>query len=339
MSHTMRLTIALASIALLTLLACMANPHFVGGKNYVKQEVWEKAAVEFEIAVKEQPNNEEAWYYLGWSYGEMGEYGKAADAFSRSKEISDKFAAEVDEKVGGFWSDLAARGQDLKDGGNYDAAAEKFEQAIKLRPEEIDTYNYVADLYVRMGKVDEAASNFEKALEIDPGNEAALTNYANFLEQSGLTDRAIPLFERLSAEQPEDENLRHYLADLYMTVGRKDDAVAIYSDLGDPSFFMNAAYDAFAAEDFQTALDNYQSAAAVADPASQEYKDASYNAVVAAYKMKDFAASVELGEKLVKEIPDDARSWKILGNGYARLKQAEKALEAHKKAEDLERGR
>ncbi|MBN1825623.1 MAG: tetratricopeptide repeat protein [Candidatus Eisenbacteria bacterium] len=320
-------------------LACMANPHFVGGKNYIKQEVWDKAIVELEMATSAQPQNAEAWYYLGWAYGETGDFAKASGAFTKSKEISDQFADQVDTKVQDFWVDLAARGQDLAKGGQYEAAAEKFENALYLRPEHVGTYIFTADLYAGMGDVEKAAEKYEKALEIQPDNDTTLTNYAKLLEENGLDSRALPLFEKLHASRPDDANLAHHLADLYGRTGQEEKEIDLYRELGDPTPLMGRAYDAFAAERYEEAYDQYHKAMEVAPPGSDSYFDAAYNAMVSAYRAKRYEDAIALGEKLTQEKPEESQYWRLLGNSYSRVKRTADSLNALKKAQDLETGK
>lgn len=339
MSPIRRLTIVVASLSLLTLLACMANPHFVGGKNYVKQEVWDKAVTELKLATEEQPGNAEAWYYLGWAYGEEGDYGKAADAFHQCKSLSSAFDKDVNSKIDFFWDNLAARGQDLEQGGSYTEAAELFEDAIKLKPEHTASYQYIARIYGQMGEIDKAADKYEEALELQPDNDTTLTNYAKFLEDHGLEERAVPLYEKLSDRRPDDTNLKGYLANLYWGSGQKDKAIALYKELGDVSFFMSKAYESIEAERYAEAIEEYGIARQVAEPGSEDYLDAFYNSIVAAYKMEDYDTAIRLGEQLVEEDPKDPRNWRILGRAYSSVKRSENALSAYKKAEDLEKGR
>ena len=325
--------------AILVTLACMANPHFVGGKNYIKQEVWDKAIQELEMATDEQPENAEAWYYLGWAYGETGDFGNAGRAFNRSKEISDQFAGQVDSKVNGFWTDLAARGQDLEKGGQYEAAAEKFENALLLKPDHVASYIYAANLYASMGDVEKAAEKYENALEIRPDNDTTITNYAKLLEENGLESRAIPLFEKLHESRPDDANLTHHLADLYGRTGQEEKQIELYRGLGDPGPLMARAFDAFAADRFEEAYDQYHKAMDVAAPGSEEYYDAAYNAMVSAYKAKRYDDAIFLGEKLTQEKPGESQYWRLLGNSYSKMKRAEDALNALSKANDLETGK
>ncbi|MFH1681772.1 MAG: tetratricopeptide repeat protein [Candidatus Eisenbacteria bacterium] len=336
-------TLTLSLTIPLFLLSCMANPHFVGGKNYVNQQVWDKAAAELEIAVQQQPSNAEAWYNLGIASGELGRkegteehFRRAGEAFARTRELSDKFDAEADQKVQYFWEDLAARGQDLEAGGRYEEAARRFENGLLLKPEHVASYSYLAQLYSKMGDVERAAAKYEAALELRPDNDTTITNYAKFLEDSGLEDRAIPLFERLLESRPEDENILYHLADLYWKTGEQAKAIEIFTRMKDPTVLMNLGYDADAAEDYEESLRYYEMARDVAEHGSDAYFDAFYNAIVAAYKQQNYDKAIELGEKLVEERPDDPRNWRILGNSYARARMGEKSLRAFERAQELE---
>jgi len=340
---TRKLWIVTLSLSIPALLLSCANAHFVGGKNYVNQQVWDKAAAELEIAVEQQPNNAEAWYNLGIARGELGrksgeeaEFRRAGEAFWRTKELTSKFDAEVDQRVDYFWEDLAARGQEFEAGGRYEDAARRFESALLLKPDHVASYSYLAQLYSRMGDVERAAEKYEAALERQPDNDTTLTNYAKFLEDSGLEERAIPLFEKLLVQRPDDDNLLHHLAGLYWEEGQQEKAIEIYHRMKDPTVLMNRGYDADAAEDHESALRYYEMARDVAEPGSEVYLDAFYNAIVAAYKGQNYTRAIELGEKLVEEQPDDPRNWRILGNSYARARMGEKSLRAFERAQALE---
>lgn len=328
--------VAIGALAALFLVSCAGNPNFTGGKNYVKQGVWDKAAESFELAAAHDPNNAEIQYNLGWAYCEIGEYQKAGAAFAKSKKLSDQFADQCDQKILEYWTDLAARGQDLKDGGQFDDAAALFEDAVDLKPDDLNTLWFVADLYGQMGNVDKAQEKYEKALELNPDNDTTLTNYANFLGEHDREAQAIPLFERLSSMRPDDENLSHHLARLYERAGMSDKALAIYKRLGDASAVMNDAFELYENEDFEHAAGLYEKAMMIAEKGSGDYYDSYYAAAAAYYKAGMWDKAVEVTEGLVAEKGDDPKYYRLLGNSLKNAGRNNDALRAFKKSEELE---
>jgi hypothetical protein len=61
-----------------------------------KGDDWvEKAAKEFDRAIKISPNSSKAWYFLGITYKEGFEFGKAVDAFRKVVELKGPFSTEA----------------------------------------------------------------------------------------------------------------------------------------------------------------------------------------------------------------------------------------------------
>jgi len=316
--------------------SCAGNPNFVGGKNYVKQGVWDKAVESFELADATDPDNPEILYHLGWAYCETEDYEKAGSAFTRSKGLSDKFAEPSDAKITEYWGDLAARGQEFAEASQFERATVLFEEALFLKPEDMNTYWYIASLYGQMGEVDKAQAKFETALELSPDNDTTLTNYAKFLGEHDMEADAIPLFEKLSSLKEDDENLIRHLAGLYDRSGQEEKALEIYKRLGDPSALMNEAYEAYDSKEYVSAGGLYETAMVVAGKGSEDYYSSFYYAAAAYYKAEEWEKAIELSEALIEEKGDDPLYYRLLGNCYKNVSRNNDALRAFKRSEELE---
>lgn len=335
----MKKNTAILSIGLLSalfLISCAGNPNFTGGKNYVKQGVWDKAAESFELAAAGDPKNPEIQYYLGWAYCETGDYQKAGAAFENSRGLSDNFSDKCDSKIDEYWNDLAARGQEFAEGSQFEDATNLLEEALHLKPNDLNTHWYVAGLYGQMGDVDKAQEKFSRALEIDPDNDTTLTNYANFLGEHGREAEAIPLFERLSSMKEDDENLSRHLARLYDRAGQGDKALEIYKRLGDASAIMNDAYESYDNGEFEHAANLYEKAMMISEKGSENYFNAYYYSAAAYYKAENWEKAIEVSEGLIEEKDDDPLYFRLLGNCYKNVGRNNEALRAFKKSEELE---
>ncbi len=328
--------VAIGLMAALVLVSCAGNPNFTGGKNYVNQQVWDKAVESFELAEASDPKNPEIQYYLGWAYCENEQYEKAGAAFEKSKGISDKFSDKCDSKIEEYWTDLAARGQEFADGSQFEEATGFMEKALSLKPNDLNTYWYVAGLYGQMGEVEKAQGKFEKALELDEDNDTTLTNYANFLREHNREAEAIPLFEKLSSLKQDDENLSLHLAGLYDRAGQEEKALEIYKRLGNASAVMNEAYEAYDRKDFEPAAALYQRAMKIAEKGSEEYFNSYYYAAASFYKAEKWEKAIEVSEALIEEKGDDPLYFRLLGHCYKNVGRNNDALRAFKESEELE---
>lgn len=338
MRNFLRLSLPAFTLLLLGL-ACAGNPHFIGGKNYVKQGVWDKAATEFELALETDPKNAEAYYYLGWARTETGEFHKAAEAFSQCREMSDAFDEQCDQKAIEHFQNLGAQAQQARDAGDFQTASEKLNLAIKLLDSDVNAFLMGASIDAQMGNVSDATVKFERALEIEPDNRDAVGNYALHLDNNGMYAEAIPVYQKFY-ELSDDEakvNVQGKICQLYGQIGDEAKELACWQELGNVIPLLNKAHEAYQAENYTEAVDLYNTVRRVSEPGSEQYYEASYNTMVTYYRMEDYDMAIDIGEAIVEEKSSDPQVWRLLGNSYSKAKRPQDSLRALKRAEDLSR--
>jgi Tfp pilus assembly protein PilF/signal transduction histidine kinase len=101
---------------------------------------------------------------------------------------------------------LAIYGEILGKFGQYNAAFEKFEQALRIRSDDIDVLNNYGLVLVKSGQYEAAIDKFEQALQIDPKYDKALNNYGVALSRLGYYEAAIEKFEQVLQINPKDAN-------------------------------------------------------------------------------------------------------------------------------------
>jgi eukaryotic-like serine/threonine-protein kinase len=93
----------------------------------------------------------------------------------------------------------------------------------------------------------EALAEYEKAVALDPEFGYALNQLAYALVKLGEPVKALPLLERYAAISPGDPNPKDSLAELYMRMGKLDEATAKYKEVlaAKPDFYLSWASLAF----------------------------------------------------------------------------------------------
>jgi tetratricopeptide (TPR) repeat protein len=120
--------------------------------------------------------------------------------------------------------ELIARGRQLFEAGNDDAALALFEQVLSANPKYADVHYLVGLVHERNARLAEATAAFERALEINPGYAECAAALGSAYEQSGQFDRARAIAESArgrsaAALESIDPTTRGKLANLHAALG------------------------------------------------------------------------------------------------------------------------
>lgn len=125
------------------------------GENLFSKEELQQALSYFQEAMRINPNDANAYCFLGTTYYRLGDYQQAGgylkEAFSRQPD---------DYQICGF---LGCVFSQL---GKYEEGIFYFQKTIQMKPDEADAYNGLGIIYFNSGRNEEALTNLQKAKEI-----------------------------------------------------------------------------------------------------------------------------------------------------------------------------
>ena len=84
-------------------LGCQSSA-LASGKLYIKQQKYDQAREQLELAVEAEPANAEAHFQLGRICGLQGDYVELARAYDRAQELSADYDAQIAEERLHYWS-------------------------------------------------------------------------------------------------------------------------------------------------------------------------------------------------------------------------------------------
>ncbi|HEX9916713.1 MAG TPA: FlgO family outer membrane protein [candidate division Zixibacteria bacterium] len=173
-------------------------------------------------AVERYPEEKEAFYYIGVTYG---------DKLHDSKEAIYYFnkAIQIDPLYKVAYNALAYGYNEI---GDFDKSIWAINKYIELAPDEPNPYDSRADLYAWNGKLDQAIESYKKALEIKPDFYMSLPKLGNMYLFKKDYARAESCFEALSSS---NEKLYRSMGRLYLVLiplyqGRFEDALKVLDD-------------------------------------------------------------------------------------------------------------
>jgi tetratricopeptide (TPR) repeat protein len=179
-----------------------ADELYKKGEESFKKMDYDQAITEFTEAIRLDPNNDNAYYYRAFAYGQKGDYDHAIADYDK--------AIQIDPKHWGWYS---ARGNMYATIEEYDRALADYDKAIELDPNRASVYNNRAWLYAYQLKKDfsRAISDANEALKLDPNNADYLDTRGWAYLGNGDYGKAIADFEMALRLDSDNTSLREGL--------------------------------------------------------------------------------------------------------------------------------
>jgi len=349
------------------------SAHFGLGVAYLRSGRLKEALFEFRQLTQLYPNRYEAWYNLGVTLAELGDWQGAVDAFSRAIAIGLEKNLEP-EKLRPAYLALAEAYRKL---GNAESAAATLAQAYQKLPGDTEIALLLAESLIEVGRSDEAIPYLYDVLAKDRKNVGAVLLLADALADHGLYHRALKELDRALArtEDPKDRARLLYKKALVLAKSGADqkevEALIKQAIALDPELWQ-AHYDLgrmrLAVGDAKGALEAFTQAAranpedpkvllglAAAYDALGKPKEAYALAQKALEKAKGreklealfllgksaaqlglYEQAVEALKQVVAARPSDADAWMWLGIAYYGLKDFGQAAQALERAAELD---
>ncbi len=191
----------------------LADPHHGDeilrrGIQQAKKGQIEKALVNFEIALRNNPANAFAYYNQAWAFYEQKLNDKAAEAFSRAIHIKPDFVEAFN-----------GRGVAYVEMGDLARALDDFRKVIGLNATYADAFNGRGVVYAKMGDPARAIGEFNEAIRLNPDHAKAFRNLGISYEQIGNAGFAITNYIEAIRLDPDDTETRSLLraACFYLT--------------------------------------------------------------------------------------------------------------------------
>jgi tetratricopeptide (TPR) repeat protein len=156
--------------------------------------------------------NGDAWWYLGSSYFDKGEYQKLADAMTKAEK-----ALPRDYRMP-FLLGLAYSRMDQNE-----TAITAFRRSLDLKPDDINTLSTLALTLDGLHRYQESDSLYERALKLDPKSHLLMNNYGYSLAERGLQlDRALQMSLQAIEAEPNNDSYLDTVGWVYFKLGRYD---------------------------------------------------------------------------------------------------------------------
>ena len=166
------------------------------GKMFLDWSDYATAIDAFTEAIRQDPDNAEAYFYRGKTYYKEGDKDQAIKDFTQVITLKPN-------KAGGAYG---YRGKAYLDKDDYDRAIADFTQSIKQDPDNAEAYYNRGDAYFGQHDYNRAIADFTQAIKLDPDDVDAYHHRGVVYYIEGDNDRAIADYTqsiKLNPDNPE----------------------------------------------------------------------------------------------------------------------------------------
>jgi len=179
----------------------------------------EEAIEQLNSVYTRQPNNTMALYALGHCYERLGKEAEAVEFYQDCLKFKNYLELPRQRLAAVYFKN-----------GQLERTIQEYELLKDEYPDDMLTLVILGHLYIAAGGYDKAADTFNTAILIHPDNFHAPDEEINQLIDSGQADEALQQLDYLLEQEPERADLAVKRADVLGLLGSDADAVAQYQE-------------------------------------------------------------------------------------------------------------
>ena len=199
-----------------------ADAHFYVGCCRAKLGRFREAIEAYKQAIRIKPDFAEAHCCLGLDYGSLGRFREAIEAFKQAIRINPNFA-EAHGGLGMAYFSL----------GRFREAIEAYKQAIRIKPDYAGAHFELGGAYIGLRRWGEATEAYKQAIRIKPDYAGAHCNLGVAYGSLGRWSEAIEACKQAIRINPDLTKAHYGLGVAYLFLGDKGSALEEYKILKD----------------------------------------------------------------------------------------------------------
>ena len=195
------------------------DDHLLLGRLYRLNNDLSKAENELKIAVKLDPNSEEAITTLSLLYSDEGDTSHALQVLSSVPDTG---------RSAKLYAALGATYEQRKE---YKSAIDAYKHAIQLDRDNLDAIRGLAENLLNDGQVDAALAQYKVIADANPEDAQTYLRISEIYRRQGKYDEALESLKKAEAMVPDALEVPYNIAVVYEAEARYDESIKILQDL------------------------------------------------------------------------------------------------------------
>lgn len=195
------------------------DDHLLLGRLYRLNNDLQKAEDELKIAVKLDPDSEEAVTTLSLLYSDEGDTNHALQVLSSVPDTG---------RSAKLYAALGATYEQRKD---FKSAIDAYKHAIQLDRDNLDAIRGLAENLLNDGQLDAALDQYKVIADANPEDAQTYLRISEIYRRQGKYDAALDSLKKAEAMVPDALEVPYNIAVVYQAQARYDEAIKILQDL------------------------------------------------------------------------------------------------------------
>ena len=181
-----------------------------------------KAIEYWNNAIKLKPDDSTLYYNKGLAYRALDDHAQAIDCYNAFIHLNPIFAVPEAEVAAAFYT---SRGFSYGMLGQYDRSISDYDEAIRLKPDRIETYGLRATTYSELGQYDRAIRDYSEVIRHEPDNAPAYEYRGDAYASHGQKKQAIEDYKEAIRLDQNNAHIYVKRALLYFDLRQLDQAI------------------------------------------------------------------------------------------------------------------
>jgi len=195
------------------------DDHLLLGRLYRLNNDLQKAENELKVAVKLDPNSEEAITSLSLLYSDEGDTARALQVLSSVPDAG---------RSAKLYAALGATYEQRKE---YKSAIDAYNHAIQLDRDNLDAIRGLAENLLNDGQINAALDQYKVIADANPEDAQTYLRISEIYRRQGKYDDALESLKKAQAMVPDALEVPYNIAVVYQAQGRYDEAIKVLQDL------------------------------------------------------------------------------------------------------------
>jgi tetratricopeptide (TPR) repeat protein len=195
------------------------DDHLLLGRLYRLNNDLQKAENELKVAVKLDPDSEEAVTTLALLYTDEGDTAHALQVLSSVPDTG---------RSAKLYAALGATYEQRKD---FKSAIDAYKHAIRLDRDNLDAIRGLAENLLNDGQIDAALDQYKVIADANPEDAQTYLRISEIYRRQGKYDQALDSLKKAETMVPDALEVPYNIAVVYEAQGRYDEAVKILQEL------------------------------------------------------------------------------------------------------------